>query len=437
MSRIAAWEVLRSGSGTPMRDVDAAARRHALEPRDRGLLRRIIGTEVRRRGTLRALVRKLARGKPKADIVAHLHVGLVQLFFLDRVPDHAAVSETCDAVRRTLGQSKVGYVNGVLRAALRMRREGSCGDPQRDLVGRELHLEEPTFRHPEQHPLLWMEDALSLPAAIARRWTKRFGAEETARLARAFLDDVPLSVRVVSGEPEALRAELAALEPAPGSEPELMVFASDRTDEVLASLAFSEGRITVQGGAAYRAARALGAKEGERVLDMCAAPGGKTAVLAATGAQVLATDVSDERLERVRDTLDRLGLEERVELRASNGTSAVDERDFDAALIDAPCSNTGVLGARPGARWRFGPKELASLRELQEGLLREGLAVLRPGGRLVWSTCSLEPEENEQLVRRVAGDLGDVRVEDVVIELPDLAAGRTDGGGRALLVKEG
>ena len=160
MPRLAAWFCLRSGGPTPLRELDRVADERELDARDRALARRLVGTEIRRRGTLRALVHHFSRGKPKPDLATHLHLGLVQLFFLDRVPDHAAVSETLGAVRDSLGPSKVKYANAVLRNAARARCPGLSGDPRRDLVGRDLHLEEPIFQDPAEHPLLWFEDCL-------------------------------------------------------------------------------------------------------------------------------------------------------------------------------------------------------------------------------------------------------------------------------------
>ena len=124
MPRVRAWRILRSGSTTPLREVDRAADQAEMDPRDRALLRKLVGCEVRRRGTLRALVARFARGKPNADVAAHLRLGLVQLFFLDRVPVHAAVSETVRAARDTIGMGRSRYVNAVLRAVLRARRSG-------------------------------------------------------------------------------------------------------------------------------------------------------------------------------------------------------------------------------------------------------------------------------------------------------------------------
>lgn len=412
MTRQAAWAILRSGSDTPLREVDRVCDAFELEGRDRGLVRTIVGAEVRRRGSLRAIVRKYAKGKPNADLCAHMHIGLVQVLFLDRIPDHAAVSETCSAVHRTLGPSKVRYVNAVLRTVLRARREGHVGDPQRDLVERPWHLEEPLFRHPEQHPYLWAEDALSMPAAVMKRWVKRHGKERAHALARTALVEAPLSVRAVGVERDALEQELRALEldPRKSAHPRLLVLPSSAVEAVTSSPAFLEGRATIQGEAATRAGEWMEARDGERILDLCAAPGGKTAQLAESGARVLALDVSESRLGRVDESCRRLGVRDRVETLVADGTGELGEvlagcpggfeaGGFDGVLVDAPCSNSGVLAQRPGARWRLGPKSRGELGEIQGALMDQAATQVRPGGRLVWSTCSLEPEENGQRVR--------------------------------------
>ena len=437
MPRETAWRILRSGSETPLREVDPASRAAGLDARDTGLVRQLVGTAIRRKATLQAVVQRYARGKPNPGIVTHLHLGILQLLLLDRIPPHAALSETCDAVARTLGRSKVGYVNGVLRSVQRARREGLSGDPRRDLVGRDLHLADTIFRDPVEHSLLWAEDAYSIPAQLFRRWSGRYGDERARALAVAFLTEPPLSVRIVRGETEELAAELGDANPRPSDHPRILL--CDAGAAVLGSAAFAEGRITVQGGTALAAAELVEAREGERVLDLCAAPGGKTAVLAATGARVVACDQDDGRLERARETLERLGLVAAVELRAGDGTAALGDepQPFDAVLVDAPCSNTGVLGARPMARWRWGPKNLASLTALQDRLLREAAAVTRPGGRLVWSTCSLEAEENGRLVHAFLDEHPDWALERDHVLLPDPERGPVDGGAAFRLRRAG
>lgn len=435
MTRVAAWYVLRSGNHAPLREVPFACEERELDGRDAGLVRRLVGTEVRRRGTLRAMVRKFVRGKPKPDLAAHLHIGMVQLLFLDRIPDHAAVSETIGAVDETMGRGKVHVVNGVLRNVIRARRDGNCGDPTRDLVGKERHLEEPVFHDPEAHPLLWAEDALSIPASLMKRWEKRLGRERSHALGHHFLTEPPLVVRGVGIDREAARAVLLELgaEPVDGHHPRTLRVASEHTAAVTSCDPFFEGQLTIQGEAALDAAELLAPEPEERLLDLCAAPGGKTAVLAEAGAFVTAVDVHARRLEMARATCERLGCAHRVQFVVSDGTEYLEAQEFDGVLVDAPCSNTGVLGARPGARWRFGPAVQRELVELQTRLLAEGAARVRAGGRLVWSTCSLEPEENGRLVRAFLEEHSGWELEEEREALPGGPDGPVDGGYAARL----
>ena len=433
MPRLTAFRVLRSGSPTPLREVEATAERAGLDPRDRGLARKLVGTEVRHRGTVRAILRHFLRGNPSPDLLAHMHIGICQLVYFDRIPPHAAVNQTVGLVRDTVGQVKVKQANAILRGVQRMLREGAVGDPRRDIVGRELHLGEPLFRDPAEHPLLWAEDALSMPAQLMKRWTARFGEERARKLALQALREPPLSVRAVGADGSELAAELAekGLSPRPGDHPNVLLLPAEETEAVLASAAFAVGRATIQGETALRAAEALAARTGERVLDLCAAPGGKTAVLAGAGAEVTAADVSDAKLALVESTLARLGLEVGAQ-RVVNGPGAFDPAStepYDAVLVDAPCTNTGVLAARPEARWRFGPKAKQELVALQAGLLHQGAGLVRPGGRLVWSTCALEPDENRRQVDALLAERDDFQLERDALTLPDPATTQTDGAG--------
>jgi 16S rRNA C967 or C1407 C5-methylase (RsmB/RsmF family) len=503
MVRQLAWEVLRSGSATPLREVDIAAEQLGLDPRDRGLLRRIIGTEVRHRAALRALVNKFARGNPSADIRAHLHVAFAQIFFMNRVPQRAAVSEAGDATRRTLGGSKVPLVNAILRTSIRERIPGAIGDPMCDIYGTDWHFAEALFPDPDKHPLLWIEEALSIPSALAKRWVKRHGFERTVELAKYFSAEPCLSLRVL-GDRDAVRAELeqhlaaaeaelealaaaAALEaqaaedapevqapigspygnalgdankakptegapkPKPdapsaptrlmdGQHGQFLLVEGGNYGTLFQAAAFTEGRVTVQGESAYRAAELLQVQPGEAILDLCAAPGGKTSVFGAAGAKVVACDVSEYKLRRLGETVERLGLGDNVECiqldaETEPSDAALGDRTFDGVFVDAPCSNTGVLGARPGARWRFGKANQTSLRELQAKLIAQGGARVRPGGRLVWSTCSLEGDENAQQVKVFLEANPTWTLEEEISALPKWGShgGPIDGGYAARL----
>ena len=423
MPRFTAWRLLRSGSITPLRDVDAQADDRGLDARDRGLMRRLIGTEVRRRATLRAIVRSFAKGKPSADFSAHLHLAIVQALFLDRIPDHALASETVRLVGDTCLPADARNAKGILHALLLSRTRGHTGNPRRDIIGRPCALDRDVFHDPAEHPLLWAEDALSMPAPLMKGWIARYGLERAHSLAIGALEEPELSIRVVAPSREATAAELLALGIAtrPGRHASILLAPAQVAELALHTDAMQAGRISVQGESSLRAAEAMQAQAGETLLDLCASPGGKTAVLAQSGAQVVACDVSEAKLARMRSTLERLALSERVELCVSDGTSNLAPRLFDGVLVDAPCTNTGVLAQRPEARWRFGPKTKAELVALQSRLIREGAQRVQGGGRLVWSTCSLEPEENSRLVRAFLLEQPQFALEEEAESLPDNA----------------
>jgi 16S rRNA (cytosine967-C5)-methyltransferase len=437
--RLLAYEALRGRGATPLRRLDRLARREQLEARDRALLRRLVATEARRRGTLRALVVHFARRRLSPELSIHLRLGFIQLFFLDQIPDHAAVSETVSAALTTHGDRRGRLVNAILRSALRVRAMGTSGDPRRDLPLREVHLTVPVFHDPREHPLLWMEEALSMPVALAKRWTKRYGEERTRELALLALEECDLSLRLVSPDDDRDSVQRVLSESgiaARGAAHERILLApASATERVVRHELFESGRLTVQGETALRAAELVEAKAGERILDLCSAPGGKTAVLAASGARIAASDSNLRRLSRARDTLRRLKLGARVDLVACDGAAAFVEENFDAALVDAPCSNTGVLAQRPEARWRFGSESQRSLAELQTRLLREGAARVRRGGRLVYATCSIEPEENSRRVRAFVSADPRFVIEQEIDALPARAGtrGPVDGGYAARL----
>lgn len=444
MTRLLAWQILRSGATAPTREVNYAAAQAGIDGRDRAFVRHLVYTEARRRGTLQAIVRAFATGNPSRDLTAHLRLGLAQILYMNSVPARAAVSEQVRATSETLGLPKGRYVNAVLRSVLRASKEGYCGDPQRDLPGADMHLTEIVFSDPEYHPLMWFEDALSFPAQLAKGWIKRYGREEAERMATDTLEDPRISLRVVRGTRDELSAELEAAEipNERGTHPSILTTAPNVLDRVLRCAAFEEGRVTIQGEAALRAAELCGAKEGEQWLDLCAAPGGKTAVLAGSGAQVKACDISPEKVERLVDTCGRLGLAENVEgvvLEEDYELPSELQTEYDGVLLDVPCSNTGVLARRPDARWRWGPKSRKSLAEAQQALLERGAARVRPGGKLVYSTCSLEPDENKQRVRHFLETHPGWTLEEQSETLPRSSSptGPVDGGFAARLVREG
>jgi 16S rRNA (cytosine967-C5)-methyltransferase len=303
-------------------------------------------------------------------------------------------------------------------------------------------LDKPLFRNPEEHPALWAEDALSLPSALFKRWVRRHGHDGATALALQALSEPALSLVCTGGNRNEMARALdeAGVPSRPGRHEHILLVERGSTGAVLASEAFASGALTVQGETALRAAELLGAKPGERLLELGAAPGGKSAALALKGARVLAVDKNPRRLAAMPAALVRMGVSDRVQPLASDGLTglAPEAALFDGALVDAPCSNTGVLAARPGARWRFGPGSLAQLVTLQGELLDQAARWVAPKGRLVFSTCSLEPEEGSQGARAFLSRHPRWSLVEEHLDLPSAAVeGPLDGGYRALLRREG
>ena len=329
----------------------------ALEPRDRGFARALAMTALRRKGGVdRILQQRLAKPPPE-EVAALIGLGVTQLLYLD-TPAHAAVSTTmglADAAHT--GRPFKALINAVLRG---VERQGA-----------------PAFG-----PDVWAPDWL------LARWRATYG-EDAALAISAVIPEEPatdLTVRDPADAPalaEALEGEALAS----GS------VRTPRRGELSEWPGYGEGRWWVQDASAATPARLLRLQPGETALDLCAAPGGKTLQLAAAGARVTAVDRSAARLERVRENLARLGLE--AEIVAADAGAWEDERTFDAVLLDAPCTATGTFRRHPDVLWATRPADIAKLAEAQRRLLAAAARRVRPGGRLVFCVCSLEPEEGE------------------------------------------
>jgi 16S rRNA (cytosine967-C5)-methyltransferase len=339
----------------------------ALDERDRALARALIGAVLRRLGTLRQLLTSfVVRGLPaQAPLVeTALLLGAAQIVFLD-VPDHAAVDLAVRLVQADRHAARFsGLVNAVLR---RVAREGAARLAAFDAV------------------------ALDTPGWLLARWTKTYG-EDTARAIAAASSREPALDLTVKADPDQLAKRLDG---------RVLPTGTVRTiarGPVTALPGFAEGEWWVQDAAAALPARLFGKEiAGLRVADLCAAPGGKTAQLAAAGAAVTAVDRAPARLERLRQNLARLKLT--AQLVCADATAwTPDHADFDAVLVDAPCTSTGTIRRHPDVPWLKRESDIAALASLQTRLIERALALARPGGTLVYCTCSLEPEENEDVV---------------------------------------
>jgi 16S rRNA (cytosine967-C5)-methyltransferase len=362
-ARRLAWivvdEVLRNGRALD-EVFERAARAAALEHRDAALARAIAVVTFRRFGTIRqALLDRMAKRLPKEErALTLLATAAAQVLFLD-VPDHAAVDVTVGLTRseRPL-QHLGGLANAILRRIAREREEILAGaDP----------LETDT------------------PDWLASRWRAHYGENAARAIAAAHGRGGAVDL-TVKDDPAGWAERLSAILLATGA-----VRLVERGD--LRELpGYADGAWWVQDAAAALPARLLDAKRGERVADLCAAPGGKTAQLAAAGAHVLAVDRSVPRLKRLAENMERLKLS--VETQVADAL-ALEAEPLDAVLLDAPCSATGTIRRHPDVPWIKSEDDLRKLAGLQGRLLDKAADLTRPGGRLVYCTCSLEPEEGE------------------------------------------
>ncbi|MFG1464909.1 16S rRNA (cytosine(967)-C(5))-methyltransferase RsmB [Xanthobacter sp. DSM 24535] len=355
--------VLRGGTALE----DALENAGGLEPRDRALAFRIVATALRRLGTLRAILTPmLDRGFPKSapKVETVLLVGAAQILFMD-VPDHAAVGLSVEIARGDGTTSGfAGLINAVLR---RLTREGA----------ERLAAIDPI--------------AADTPDWLRQRWAKAYGAERAAAICAMHAHEPALDLTVKS-DPEGWALKLGG-EVLPTGTVRIL-----HAGPVRALPGYEDGDWWVQDAAAALPARLLGDVAGLNVLDLCAAPGGKTAQLAAAGARVTALDRSGQRLERLSENLARLKLSaEIVEADAAEFSGG----PYDAILLDAPCTATGTLRRHPDIAWNKRPGDIAGLAELQGRLLAHALDLLKFGGVLVYSTCSLEPEEGEAQIARL------------------------------------
>ncbi|MEQ8968584.1 MAG: transcription antitermination factor NusB [Azospirillaceae bacterium] len=330
-----------------------------LAPRDRAFARALAATTLRRLGEIDALIAAVVeRPLPRRAVAARdvLRLGIAQVLMMG-TPPHAAVATSVDLVAAVGLESYKGLVNAVLR---RLQREGA--DRLAALDGA----------------------VLNTPAWLWESWTRAYGEATARAIAAAHLVDPPLDL-TVRGDPATWARRLEGIVLPTGT-------VRRAAGGPVADLpGYAGGEWWVQDAAAALPARLMGDVDGLSVCDLCAAPGGKTAQLAAAGARVTAVDRSATRLERLEANLARLGLEaERV---VADATVWEPDAPFDAVLVDAPCTATGTIRRHPDIPRLKSADDVAALAALQRRLLARAVALVRPGGTIVWCTCSLQPQE--------------------------------------------
>lgn len=375
-ARIAAYEVLRRVEGGGYASDLLRSRTAALSPRDAGLANELVFGVLRFRAQLDYLIERYSgRSVARLDreVALVLRMAIYQLRYLERVPAHAAVSEAVELTRRAHKRSAAALVNAVLRKV-------------------------------DRAPVVWPDRTieLSTPAWLLASWERQFGSVLAAGIARAFLKPPERYIRV----PAERRDEAAHLALAPTEVPGCYRL-----------LEGDPGGFRLQDISSQAVVPLLELQPGQSFLDVCAAPGNKTAQALETPLRAVAAD----------NKLDKL-----LELQGLNAALVVLDatrpmpfcRSFERILLDAPCSGTGTLGRNPEIKWRLRPEDLERHHRRQVAMLRQALGALAPGGRLVYSTCSLEAEENEQVVDEVlAQSAGRVHLETVMRRIPGRDAG--------------
>ncbi|HYL47004.1 MAG TPA: 16S rRNA (cytosine(967)-C(5))-methyltransferase RsmB [Candidatus Limnocylindrales bacterium] len=419
-ARAIAFETLRrvEEQGAYASDVLHAELDERVKAEDAALATEIALGVLRWRALLDFLLeRQLKKPVARLDlpVTLALRMGLYQLRFLERVPARAAVNESVELVKRARKTSAASLVNAVLRRL----GEGSAREDVAKLLP-------PGRSRPEQLAILY-----SHPAWLVERWLARRGEAQTIELLKADNEAPPLSCAVHDAAHfEEIKGALekSGLRVEPGRLLKSALTVSGGSPARTA--AFAKGWISIQDEASQAIPLLLDVRAGDRVLDLCAAPGGKTAALARAAGEtglVVAADRHAHRLRAMSAQLERLQLKNvaLVELDAEKPLPF--GAKFDRILVDAPCSGTGTLARHPEIRWRLRPEQLGDLQRQQIAILRAAAAQLAPGGRLVYSTCSLEAEENENVVEAVLRDTTSLRrlpAEEAAVALaPHLAAG--------------
>ncbi|HUF13028.1 MAG TPA: 16S rRNA (cytosine(967)-C(5))-methyltransferase RsmB [Longimicrobiales bacterium] len=382
-SRRVALEVLRGIRRGELADRALAERVESLEVRDRAWVWELVMGVQRARGRIDFLLGGLLRqglDSVEPDVLDVLRLGAFQLLSMDGVPAYAAISESVELARDAGAGRAAKLVNGVLRSL-----ERSVPD-------------DAAFPDPVADPAGWLSTAGSHPRWLVERWLERWGFEETRALVDANDTRPELYIRpigLVTVEAAVRLADAGVVtEPVAGAPDALRVVPPARAEDVFAVVP-----AVVQDPAATLVTRYAAVPAGARVADLCAAPGGKALTLAGEAGWVVAADISARRLDRVAQARTRLGETSALLLLAADARRPpLRPASFDVVLLDVPCTGTGTLRRHPDGKWRLRPEDLDTLAALQREILDAAADVVKPGGVLVYATCSLEPEENEAQV---------------------------------------
>lgn len=381
------WEVEKGGYANLV--LDDFLNNETVRSLDRPFVTELVYGTVKYQKKLDWVIGQLVKKEGKLETGPRLllRTAFYQLFFMDKVPASAATNEAVKLAKRLFHRGVAGLINGVLRSYL--RQPEAIEWPRR-----------------ETDPLGYLEVNYSHPRWMLTRWLSRYGLEDTEKLCQFNNAPAELWIRA-----NTLRTTTESLQEYLHQE-KCLVEKSNRVPEGLRLIdappvgkltAFQQGLFTVQDESSMLVAHALKPLPGQEVLDICAGPGGKTTHLAQlmeNEGAITACDVHEHRLRLIEDNARRLGIQI-IKTVLQDATRLTAEKQYPLVLVDAPCSGLGVLRRRPDSRWRKKEEDIYALQALQTAILENAIQVLAPGGRLVYSTCTIEPEENFAVISRI------------------------------------
>jgi 16S rRNA (cytosine967-C5)-methyltransferase len=380
--------------------VDDLFRRHGLSPQDRAFIFEIIQGTLRWQKKLEWIISQYNQGSYQKSPLAIRNIlesSLYQILFMNKTPAYAVVNEAVQITKNFKGEYWARRVNGILRNIIREQSNLPTPDPAKDPV----QFLSVTFSHPE-----W----------LVQRWIDQFGVEETSRLCQANNEKPHLSLRVNTMKTTAdellaaLKGDQISVQKSP-VDPDFLQ--AENIPALNENVYFRNGFFSIQDESAGLVARLLAPRSGEVILDLCAAPGGKAthvAELARDRARVLAVDRVRQRLDLIRETITRLGLK-RVFPVLGDATHFA-AKNVTKILLDVPCSGLGVLAKRADLRWQRQPSDIQELSALQLQILRHAGSLVKKGGIIVYSTCTIETAENEQVVETFLKENPEFRLDD-------------------------
>ncbi len=434
-ARAAALRVLAgSEQGVALSDelLDDATAAQGLKPVDRALVKELVAGVLRHRGKLDWVLDgslKRGIGSLTAWERNNLRIGLYQIAYLDRIPQFAAVDECVKLAKRYGRRGTIGLTNAVLRDIIRKRG-----------WTKPLDIADSYKRLSIEH---------SHPEWLVKRWIDQLGMRQATELLGANNRQAPLTIR--ANRLKTTRDDLFHILSESEFDPRRNAFTDAALDignpqGLVASESFRKGFFYIQDAAAQATSSLIKLEHGAAMLDLCASPGGKLSAAAETAAQnclLVGVDLGLKKLDRVRQNLRRLGIGP-VQLACADAANFASSRQFDLVLADVPCSGLGVLRRRLDLRWRISEQDIARLAALQARIIDNAALLVKPGGRLIYSTCTLTPEENEGQVDRFLGthdgfrlatpDLPETMVQDSCLYLWPQRHG-TDGAFAACLKK--